>query len=193
MIKANNIIKIVILILLSINLSANVIHCETKEHRFLHNENDSIVFNGEIKYFLNGEKSKGVRVVFITLDKVYFSNKTSKNGKYQIKIPSEKVLKDNVILVEYPHTCFPFLSNYHIVNTNFSETKRCELLRNTLWAKLPTYPNEDDIVYVDGKEVIFNPNNEFNKYTIQYVIEDKNIIKTLLGITNNKRLILYYH
>ena len=193
MVKANNILKIVILLLLGINLSANVIYSEKKNIVFLHNENDSIVFNGKIKYFLNGEKSKGVQVVFITLDKVYFSNKTSKNGKYQIKIPYEKVLQDNVILEEYPHTCFPFQHNYHIVNTSFSETKRCELLRNTLWSKLPTYPNENDIVYVDGKEIIFNPNNEFNKYQVQYVIEDKEVIKTLCGETKKKRLILYYH
>ena len=193
MVKANNILKIVILLLLSINLSANVIYSKTTEHSILYDENDSIVFNGKIKYFLNGDKSKGVQVVFITLDKVYFSNKTSKNGKYQIKIPYEKVLQDNVILVEYPHTCFPFQHNYHIVNTSFSETKRCELLRNTLWSKLPTYPNENDIVYVDGKEIIFNPNNDFNKYPIQYVIEDKMIIKNICGRNYNNRLILYYH
>ncbi|HAH53769.1 MAG TPA: hypothetical protein DCM02_00375 [Flavobacterium sp.] len=193
MTKANNILKIVILLLLSINLSANVVCSETIKHRFLHIENDSIVFSGEIKYFVDGEKSKGVQVVFITLDKVYFSNKTSKNGKYQIKIPSEKVLQENVILVEYPHPCFPFLSNYHIVNTNFSETKRCELLPNTLWNKKPTYTNGDDIVYVDGNEVPFNINNEFNKYPVQYVIEDEKIIKILCGETKKKRLILYYH
>ena len=193
MIKANNILKIVILLLLSINLSANVIYSETMEHRFFLIENDSIVFNGQIKYFVNGEKSKGVQVVFITLDKVYFSNKTSKNGKYQIKIPSEKVLQENVIQVDYPYPCYPFLSNYHIVNTSFSETKRCELLRNRLWAKIPTYPNEDDIVYIEGKEIPFNLNNEFNKYPVQYVIEDNEVIKTLCGETKKKRLILYYH
>jgi hypothetical protein len=192
--KIFNIIKIVFLLFISKNLYANVQYCNTNESLFLIEKNDTIVIKGKIKYFFNGWKSFGAEVAFITLDKVYFSNRTSKNGKYQIKVPSEKVFKKNIIFIDYSSSFYLFKRDYHIIETRFSTTKSLEAGKDNLSKFLFINPNENDLIYIEGKQVDISSLNEFDpkgKF-MQYVIEDREIIQNLCGETSKKRLILYF-
>lgn len=192
--KVFNIVKIVSLFFLSINLYANIEYPKTKESLFLKKENDSIVIKGRINFSINDYTPNEVYVFFITLDKVFLSNETTLDGKYRIKVPSEKVFKKNVICVSYFTPFYLLKPDYYIVGTSFSHTKRCELSSDRLMEILYVRPNEDDLVYVEGKVVYFSTDNKFDckKYPRQFVIDDRKVIKTLCGDTDKKRLILFF-
>jgi len=189
-----SIIKIVFLLFLSVNLHAYVQYRNTRMSLFFNDKNDTIVINGEINFFLNGSKSGFVQVAFITLDKVYFSNVTTEDGKYQIKVPFEKVFKKNAIFINYSSAFYLFKSDYQTIETSFSKTKRLEVGVDDLLKISHINPSEHDLVYIDGKQVYISPRNQFDlkKPFMQYVIKDREIIKNLCGETSKKRLILYF-
>ncbi|AWG22099.1 hypothetical protein FFWV33_11550 [Flavobacterium faecale] len=192
--KIFNNLKIVFLFFLSVNLYANVQNRNTTESPFSIENKDTIVIKGKINYFFNGGKASGAQVAFITLDKVYFSNRTTKNGRYQIKVPSEKVFKKNVIFINYSSNFYLFKFDYHIIGSRFSKTKRLEVGVDNVSKFSRVNPNEDDLVYVEGKQKNISSLYQFdleNKH-MQYVIEDREIIKNLCGETSKKRLILYF-
>ncbi len=153
---------------------------------------DTIVIKGKINFFMDGLEREGALVAFITLDRVYFSNRTTENGKYQIKVPSEKVFKKNIIFINYSSTFYQFKLDHHIIGTRFSKTKRLEFDNRDVI--LDINPNEDDLVYVEGKQEHISSLDQFDlkKNYMQYVIEDREIIKNLCGETSKKRLILYF-
>lgn len=188
------ILQILFLLFVSKDIYANVQYNNTRGSLFFIDKIDSIVIKGKINYFFNGWKVQGAQVAFVTLDKVYFSNRTEKNGKYQIKVPSEKVFKKNVISINYSSSFYLFKRDYHFIETRFSTTKRLTVGVDNLSKILYIDPNENDLIYIEGKQVYISSLNKFNlkeKY-MQYVIEDPEIIKNFCGETSKKRLILYF-
>ena len=192
--KTFNIVKIIFLLFLSKNLYANEQYHNDSKPLYFTVKSDTIVINGKIKYFLNGWKSVGAEVAFINLDKVYFSNRTNESGEYQIRVPSEKVFNKNVISINYSSSFYLFKSDYHIIETRFSTTKRLEVGVDNLSKISYINPNVNDLIYIEGKQVYISSLNEFDpkgKF-MQYVIKDSEIIKNLCGETSKKRLILYF-
>ena len=160
--KTFNIVKIIFLLFLSKNLYANEQYHNDSKPLYFTVKSDTIVINGKIKYFLNGWKSFGAEVAFITLDKVYFSNRTNESGEYQIRVPSEKVFNKNVISINYSSSFYLFKSDYHIIETRFSTTKRLEVGVDNLSKISYINPNVNDLIYIEGKQVYISSLNEFD-------------------------------
>jgi len=146
----------------------------------------------------NSEFIEGVQVFFITLDKVYSSNKTNKDGEFHIEIPSNKVSNRNVILIKYPR-CYGLFESFHIIedfNKTFLLRKKCKsnpISTSRATGQVFHFPKENNILFINGKEIKYNPKNKFdyNKYKT-ITIERKKIIEALYGDTKKKKLLLYF-